>query len=390
MNIGIDKIGFATSNTYLDLADLAQARGVDPEKYTIGLLQHHMSVTRVTEDIVTLASRAAKDILTEEDKKAIDMVIVGTESGIDQSKASAVFVHHLLGIQPFARSIEIKEACYGATAALSLARAHIEQSPQSKVLVLASDIARYGLHSSGEPTQGAGAIAMLVSADPRILQLQTDNVCLTRDVMDFWRPNYAAFPEVDGRFSTVQYIDCLKTSFAEYQKRTGRTLSDIDAMVFHIPFSKQGLKGLQKIARKEKENLERLTDRFMEAIRYNQLVGNIYTGSLFLSLLSLLENSQELHAGNHILFYSYGSGAVCEIFSGQLVEGYEKHLSTTRLQELQNRRRLSIEEYETSFFEEIQLDATGTSPLLSQEPSDYELVQIIEHKRIYHHPLSDR
>ena len=46
------------------------------------------------------------------------MVILATESGIDQSKAAAVFVHGLLGIQPFARSFEMKEACYAATAAL--------------------------------------------------------------------------------------------------------------------------------------------------------------------------------------------------------------------------------------------------------------------------------
>ena len=56
------------------------------------------------------------------------MVIVATESGIDQSKAAAVFVHGLLGIQPFARSFEIKEACYGATAALHYAKLHVENS----------------------------------------------------------------------------------------------------------------------------------------------------------------------------------------------------------------------------------------------------------------------
>ena len=36
------------------------------------------------------------------------MVIVGTESGIDHSKASAVIIHHLLKIQSFARSFEVK------------------------------------------------------------------------------------------------------------------------------------------------------------------------------------------------------------------------------------------------------------------------------------------
>lgn len=89
-------------------------------------------------------------------------------------------------------------------------------------------------------------------------------------------------------------------------------------MCLHIPFSKQGLKGLQAIAQDE-ETLSRLTERFQEAIVYNKVVGNIYTGSIFLSLLSLLENSRALEKGDQILFYSYGSGAVCEILADPLL-----------------------------------------------------------------------
>ena len=110
MNIGIDKIGFATSNYVLKLNDLAIARDTDPEKLSKGLLLKELSIASLTEDIVTLGAAAAEPILTAEDKEKIDMVIVATESGIDQSKAAAVFVHGLLGIQPFARSFEIKEA----------------------------------------------------------------------------------------------------------------------------------------------------------------------------------------------------------------------------------------------------------------------------------------
>ena len=133
MTIGIDKIGFATSPYVLRLEDLAAARDTDPEKLSKGLLLKEQSVAPITEDIVTLAATAADDILTDEDKEAIDMVILATESGIDQSKAAAVFVHGLLDIQPFARSFEMKEACYAATAALDYAKLHVEKFPQSKV-----------------------------------------------------------------------------------------------------------------------------------------------------------------------------------------------------------------------------------------------------------------
>ncbi|HFI0302666.1 TPA: hydroxymethylglutaryl-CoA synthase [Streptococcus suis] len=382
MNIGIDKIGFAAPDYVLDLADLAQARNVDPNKFKIGLLQLEMAVTPVTQDIISLGAKAAEAILTEEDKQTIDMVIVGTESSVDQSKAAAVTIHGLLGIQPFARSIEMKEACYGATAGLSLAKSHISQFPESKVLVIASDIAKYGVASGGEPTQGAGAVAMLVTANPRTLVLNNDNVCQTRDIYDFWRPNYDKYPRVDGKFSTEQYTDCLTTTFDYYQQKTGKTLKDFAAMCLHIPFSKQGLKGLQAIAQDE-ETLSRLTERFQEAIVYNKVVGNIYTGSIFLSLLSLLENSRALEAGDQILFYSYGSGAVCEIFSGSLVEGYQNYLEENRLEQLNERTKLSVEEYEQVFFEEVSLDENGTSLDLPADQSPFALIKVENHKRIY-------
>ncbi|MBO4126641.1 hydroxymethylglutaryl-CoA synthase [Streptococcus suis] len=382
MNIGIDKIGFAAPDYVLDLADLAQARNVDPNKFKIGLLQSEMAVAPITQDIISLGAKAAEAILTEEDKQTIDMVIVGTESSVDQSKAAAVTIHGLLGIQPFARSIEMKEACYGATAGLSLAKSHIAQFPESKVLVIASDIAKYGVASGGEPTQGAGAVAMLVTAKPRILVLNNDNVCQTRDIYDFWRPNYDKYPRVDGKFSTEQYTDCLTTTFDYYQQKTGKTLNDFAAMCLHIPFSKQGLKGLQAITQ-DAETLERLTERFQEAIVYNKVVGNIYTGSIFLSLLSLLENSRALETGDQILFYSYGSGAVCEIFSGQLVEGYRDYLQENRLEQLNQRTKLSVKEYEQVFFEEITLDETGSSLDLPEDQTPFALIKVDNHKRIY-------
>lgn len=246
MTIGIDKIGFATSQYVLKLQDLAEARGIDPEKLSKGLLLKELSIAPLTEDIVTLAASASDSILTEQERQEVDMVIVATESGIDQSKAAAVFVHGLLGIQPFARSFEIKEACYGATAALHYAKLHVENSPESKVLVIASDIAKYGIETPGEPTQGAGSVAMLITQNPRMMAFNNDNVAQTRDIMDFWRPNYSTTPYVNGVYSTQQYLDSLKTTWLEYQKRYQLTLDDFAAVCFHLPYPKLRAKRLEK------------------------------------------------------------------------------------------------------------------------------------------------
>ncbi|MCB8699146.1 hydroxymethylglutaryl-CoA synthase [Streptococcus mitis] len=385
MTIGIDKIGFATSQYVLKLQDLAEARGIDPEKLSKGLLLKELSIAPLTEDIVTLAASASDSILTEQERSEIDMVIVATESGIDQSKAAAVFVHGLLGIQPFARSFEIKEACYGATAALHYAKLYVENSPESKVLVIASDIAKYGIETPGEPTQGAGSVAMLITQNPRIMAFNNDNVAQTRDIMDFWRPNYSTTPYVNGVYSTQQYLDSLKTTWLEYQKRYQLTLDDFAAVCFHLPYPKLALKGLKKIMDKSlpQEKKDLLQNHFDQSILYSQKVGNIYTGSLFLGLLSLLENTDSLKAGDKIALYSYGSGAVAEFFSGELVEGYEAYLDKDRLNKLNQRTALSVADYEKVFFEEVDLDETNSAQFAGYENQDFALVEIVDHQRRY-------
>ena len=385
MKIGIDQIGFATSNYVLKLDYLAEKRGIDPNKLSKGLLMKEISIAPLTEDIVTLGATAAEQILTVEDKQVIDMVIVATESSIDQSKAASVFIHGLLGIQPFARSFEMKEACYAGTAALDYAKLHIKQYPESKVLVIASDIAKYGIEAPGEPTRGAGAIAMLISQNPRILEFNDDNVAQTRDIMDFWRPNYSTTPYVNGVYSTQQYLDCLETTWKEYQKRHGLALADFAAICFHLPYPKLALKGLNKIMDKSlsQEEQKGLQENFDKSILYSQKVGNIYTGSLFLGLLSLLENSENLKAGDKIALFSYGSGAVAEIFSANLVEGYEKQLTTHRLEQLNQRQELTVATYEELFFAEAQLDENGSAVFSDYDDQIYALVQIDQHQRKY-------
>ncbi|MGT2907421.1 hydroxymethylglutaryl-CoA synthase [Streptococcus dentiloxodontae] len=391
MSIGIDKIGFATSQYILKMADLAKARGAEPEKFSQGLMLDAISIAPITDDIISLAASAAADILTEQDKMEIDMVIVATESSVDQSKAAAIYIHSLLGIQPFARSLEMKEACYAATAGLNYAKLYVEKHPNSKVLVIASDIAKYGIGASGESTQGAGAVAMLVTQQPRILELQDDNLAQTRDVMDFWRPNYSTTPFVQGIYSTKQYLDSLVTTWKEYQKRQPTDLADFAAFCFHLPYPKLALKGLNKIIPKDSaaKVKELLRANFEASITYSRQVGNIYTGSLYLGLLSLLENSKTLKAGDKIGFFSYGSGAVSEIFSGVLVDGYEKMLRTDRLSDLNKRTAITVKDYEKLFYEEAKLDQSGSASFETYKTGAFYLSEIKEHQRIYKGPHHD-
>ncbi|MEX2949023.1 hydroxymethylglutaryl-CoA synthase [Staphylococcus warneri] len=387
MNIGIDKINFYVPKFYVDMAKLAEARQVDPNKFLIGIGQTEMAVSPVNQDIVSMGANAAKDIITDEDKKKIGMVIVATESAIDSAKAAAVQVHRLLGIQPFARCFEMKEACYAATPAIQLAKDYLANRPEEKVLVIASDTARYGLQSGGEPTQGAGAVAMMISHNPSILQLNDDAVAYTEDVYDFWRPTGHAYPLVDGALSKDAYIRSFQHSWNEYAKREGKSLADFESLCFHVPFTKMGKKALESIIDDADETTqERLRAGYEDAVYYNRYVGNIYTGSLYLSLISLLEN-HDLSSGQTIGLFSYGSGSVGEFFSANVVDGYQNHLDIESHQStLKQRQEVSVEDYETFFkrFDELEFDEQQDE--VENDQSIFYLKAINDNIREYHVP----
>lgn len=358
MNVGIDQISFHVPNFYVDMVDLANARNVDPNKFLIGIGQEKMAVNPKSQDIITFATNAAKQILTDDDLNKIDLIIVGTESSIDESKAAAVVLHRLLDIQPFARSFEVKEACYAGTAGLQMALNHVRLHPDKKALVIATDIAKYGLNSGGEPTQGAGAVAILVAANPKILVIHEESLALTQDIYDFWRPTNQAYPLVDGPLSNETYIQSFNQVWNTYNQQFNQQISDYQALLFHIPYTKMGKKALQSVlSTADQITQERLLQHYEDSIQYSRQVGNLYTGSLYLGLISLLENSQDLKTTQKIGLFSYGSGAVAEFFTASLVNGYQEHLRHSLHQNLLNeRKRLSIEEYEKMFEDSLDVN----------------------------------
>lgn len=357
--VGIDKISFYAPKSYIDMVELAHVRGVDPGKYTIGIGQDKMAQPAIEEDIVAMAANAAYQILEEEDKNSIDQIIFATESGIDYSKSAGIYLHELLGIQPNAKSYEIKQACYSGTAALMLACDYVRLRPGRKVLVVTSDISRYGLNTGGEPTQGAGAVAFTVAQNPKVLTIDLESVSVMRNEFDFWRPDHHAYPIVEGKFSTELYLTLFIEAIEKYGELYPDRLAELQALVFHTPFTRMGKKALQAYQEKEESSLDpelkgNLLDRWLEiyddSILVNRQVGNVYTGSLYLSLISLLVHGESLHAGDKLGLFSYGSGAVAEFFTGEIQEGYREVVNHDSVYDLlDQRRKISIEDYEALF-----------------------------------------
>ena len=386
MTLGIHRLSFHTPAYYLDLDTLAQARGADPAKFHVGLGQDRMAIPPPDQDIVTLAANAALPILDELGPDHIDWCLFATESGVDQSKAAALFCHGLLGLPASCRCAEIKEACYGGTAALRLAAAIVAASPASRVLVLASDIARYDLASPGEPTQGAGAVAMLVAADPDLLVLEPSPGVHCEDIMDFWRPNYRTEALAEGHYSTRMYLTTLAEAYKAHQAATGHTLATFAHLACHMPFTRIAWKALARLARADgiPEPPPDAADALLApATLYNRLTGNTYAACLYEGLASLLDHAPAPLDGKTIGCFSYGSGCMAEFYAATVVPGYAAHLYTPLHRHLlADRVPLTYRQYEDIFQYGIPTD--GADHIFAPyRGGPFRLATLSAHKRRY-------
>ncbi|WFE68031.1 hydroxymethylglutaryl-CoA synthase [Thiomicrospira sp. R3] len=383
MKAGIDLIHFATSDFYLGLDLYAKEKQQDVNKYLIGIGQEKMSIAPPDEDIVTLSAKAAEPILQQIDRQKITAVLFATESGVDQSKSAGAFVHSLLMLPNRCRVIELKHACYAGAAALQMAVNMVKVNPKEQVLVIAADIARYDLDTSGEATQGCGAVAMLIRENPRILEIEQGSGYYTEDVMDFWRPNHRETALVDGKYSTKVYLNSLKQAWIHFTEETGRTFADIDQFCYHIPFTKMAEKAHKQLIKiNQVEQAESLTLKQIRPSQiYNRVIGNSYSASLFVGFCSLLDHTNGLDH-QRISFFSYGSGCVAEFFTGIIQPGYQAQLmKSNHQQQIEKRQALSYSQYLTFYHQ--------TEPNLQNivfpeyHAGPYRLTGIQDHKRCY-------
>jgi hydroxymethylglutaryl-CoA synthase len=307
---------------------------------------------------------------------------LATESGIDQSKSGAVYVHKLLGLSPNCRAVELKHACYSGTAGLQMAAGLVARNPKKKVLVVASDIARYDMESPGESTQGCGAVAMVVSNDPKIMTLEEGAGYYTQDVMDFWRPNYRDTALVDGKYSAKVYLESMTKAWDHFVEETGRTFEKMAYFCYHLPFTKMAEKAHQRL-HKHLKKMEVNQASLADSLSYNRVIGNSYTASLYIGLCSLLDRAKSDLSGKRVALFSYGSGCVAEFFSGVINPGYQAHLLTADHQAQLN-ARIELDYQGYADFYHYRLPADGTRheiPCYSR--GHFRLEAIDNHQRIY-------
>jgi 3-carboxymethyl-3-hydroxy-acyl-[acp] synthase len=356
--IGIDAINAYVGRARVDVHHIFAERGLSMSRFG-NLMMEQKSVSLPCEDPVTNAVNAARplvDGLSAQERAQIELLVVGTESGLDFGKPISTYVHQHLGLSSRCRSFEVKHACYGGTAALQTAVGIVAASgvASCRALVVATDAPSAAARGTyWEPSEGAGAVAMLVAPDARILQLDPGASGLhTYEVMDTARPGMDV-DVVDSDLSLLAYLNCLEQSFAAYCTRVygADFRNTFDYLVFHTPFAGMVKGAHRALARKTGglRGAEIDADyeaRVSQTLGYASRVGNLFSAALYLAMCCLLEHGR-FDRAKRIGLFSYGSGCASEFFSGVVPQGAVGLVARQRIgAALDERRQLTVGEYD--------------------------------------------
>lgn len=397
MKTGIDALSFDVAKLHLPIKKLAEARNIEPEKLEKGLGLIKMTLPDAHQDSVVFAANALTKLIQDNEinLNEIARIYVGTESGIDNAKPIGSFLVDLME-QKFGENllsecdvVDFTFACIGGVDAMQNCLDFIRLNPDKKAIVITTDIAKYDLNSTGEYTQGAGAIAMLITANPRIIAFENHWATNTKGVFDFFKPHRTVSKEAitgntnneswfdnleaeieihkdqpvfDGQYSNQCYMDRTRNAYFSFKKlkQTSNTLyQSWNSIIMHLPYSFQGRRMLSEIYALDAENTiisgeenaaeyqtklketsktpeykNFVEEKLMPAELASSLIGNLYTGSIFMGFLSTLAHfydSKKEIAGNTFGFLAYGSGSKSKVFEGIIQPDWKSAISDVAL-----------------------------------------------------------
>ncbi len=402
MSVGIDAASYHVPSLYLEIKDLAEKRNIEAAKLEKGLGLHKMAFPDVHEDAATFAAEALLKLINDYDinPKEIARIYLGTESALDAAKPTATYAMQMVekvmepkfGDRVFKNCdvVDMTFACVGAVDALQNCLDYVKANPEKKAVVIASDYAKYELASSGEYTQGGGAVAVLVAENPRLLEIESTIGVATESVFDFFKPRRSASksdlktatetmpdkleiftdePVFDGQYSNQCYQDRIREAYQHYKEQTGigKPYENWRYLIFHLPYAFHGKRVFteifslennlpysnseeQKAVAKSEDYLKFINDKIEPSQRASSEIGNMYTASIFMALLSALQvsfNNDENLAQQKIGFLAYGSGSKAKVFVGKISNSWKNVVEKWNIfQNLENRTAIDFDTYE--------------------------------------------
>jgi hydroxymethylglutaryl-CoA synthase len=259
--VGIDALYVYVPELYVENAELALARGRDPQHFVEGIGIRTFAVPPPNEDQVSMAATAAYRLMEKYGVEPEDIFRIDTptESGLDNSRASVSDVVGMLeqvygiGRLSHIMGYEQKFACVSGVERYldSASWFAANWNPKKYAIVIASDVAKYELDSNEEPTQGGAAVAMLIAENPRLVEIvpKAFGSAMRHERRDFKKPGGRTIALVHGATSVASYLSEMKQAWLNFKDaikplnfiipQNGHAVIDyIDRGAYHDPNKK--------------------------------------------------------------------------------------------------------------------------------------------------------
>jgi hydroxymethylglutaryl-CoA synthase len=218
------------------------------------------------QSVYTIAANAVLRLIEnyDIDPARIGFLGLGTESSTDNS-AGAVIIKGMIddalrakGMPTLSRNCEVpevKHACLGGVYALKNGLRYLALESEDRcAIVVSADIAEYARGSSGEPTQGAGGVAILLEKNPKMLEIDLKSIGTASSyrAVDFRKPvlrniirgalncHFQDLPVFNGKYSTTCYLDETLHALDDMLERMNREPADyyreVAATFMHRPY----------------------------------------------------------------------------------------------------------------------------------------------------------
>ena len=305
MDVGIVSYGAYIPRYRITPAEIGRVWGVDGKAMGKGLLIHQKSVPSPDEDVVTIATEAARGMMArvpDVDPRDIGAVYVGSESHPYAVKPTSTIVAEAIRATPAMTAADLEFACKAGTAGI-----------QACMGLVGSGMVRYGVAIGADTSQGApgdaleysasaGGAAFLIGSENIIARINR-TMSFTTDTPDFWRREGQPYPSHGGRFTgEPAYFKHITSAAKMMMEEMGTTPEDYKFAIFHQPNGKFPTRVAAQLG---------FTPEQIEKGLLTPYIGNTYSGAVPLGLASVLDVA---NPGDRIFVTSYGSGAGSDAF----------------------------------------------------------------------------
>src|SRR5512134_1223022 len=264
------------------------------------------AVAGLDEDVATMSIEAARNALARAriDPALIRAVWVGSESHPYAVKPTSTIVAEAIGAVPHTQAADWEFACKAGTEAVQAGIGFVGSGMARYVLAIGMDTAQGRPGDALEYTAGAGGAAYIVGDGEDALALIEGSLSFVTDTPDFWRRQYAHYPEHASRFTgEPAYFKHVVAAAEQIMEELGAKPEDYTYVVFHQPNVKFPQRAAQMLGFQP--------EQYKIGLLVNE-IGNTYAGSSLIGLTAILDVAKP---GDRLLEVSFGSGAGSDAFS---------------------------------------------------------------------------